>query len=251
MHTCKYRIEEWRGKRYGHLTIVDYSEGYFECVCDCGRETRVKPTHLTSEKTKTCGDKDCEYHRYLVYTKPKETAKHGGCGTRLYKIWDGMKNRCYIKSCCSYPLYGGRGIKICEEWKTDFAKFRDWALANGYEDGLSIDRIDPNGNYEPGNCRWATAKEQRANQRDTERGKKVTINGVTRSKSEWAAEYGVSPAEVYYYEVKRGMPFEQALKRSRARKDSVPEELKAIPEEERHKYFVMKGKVYKYKAYED
>jgi len=103
---------------------------------------------------------------------------HGGTGTRLHKIWLSMKERCNRVKHPWYHAYGGRGIKICEEWD-DFSKFRKWAMANGYSNELTIDRIDCNGNYEPNNCRWATMKEQQNNKRNNRiieyKGEKYTL----------------------------------------------------------------------------
>lgn len=90
---------------------------------------------------------------------------HGGTGTRLFRIWTSMKTRCSNPNYKKYEYYGGRGIKVCDEWLHDFAAFRKWALANGYKDNLTLDRKDPDGNYEPQNCQWATWHEQRINQR--------------------------------------------------------------------------------------
>ena len=90
---------------------------------------------------------------------------HGETGTRLYRIWGAMKTRCSNQKSDSYEWYGGRGIKVCQEWRCSYEAFRDWALDSGYGDDTSIDRIDNEGNYEPDNCRWATLKEQGANKR--------------------------------------------------------------------------------------
>ena len=89
-------------------------------------------------------------------------------GTRIYRIWQKMKGRCYYKNDKKhYPHYGARGIKVCDEWKDDFANFYNWAMENGYTDELTLDRIDVDGNYEPSNCRWATLEEQSYNKRNT------------------------------------------------------------------------------------
>ena len=87
--------------------------------------------------------------------------------SRLYKVWQGMKTRCYNPNFIYYCNYGGRGIMICDEWKNDFSKFYELAINNGYKEGLTIDRINNDGNYEPDNCRWITRAEQNRNQRKT------------------------------------------------------------------------------------
>lgn len=113
---------------------------------------------------------------------------HGGVGTRLYEIWCGMKKRCQNPNDKRFKNYGGRGIMICEEWKNDFQAFYDWAMANGYEDHLTIDRIDVNGNYEPSNCRWVNARVQ---QRNTTRNRFVTAFGKTKTIAEWSEDSGI------------------------------------------------------------
>lgn len=92
---------------------------------------------------------------------------HGDTGTRLHRIWKSMKGRCYLKSWKPYKWYGARGIEVCEDWKNSYLKFREWAIHEGYQDTLELERIDVNGNYEPSNCKWVTHHEQSLNRRDT------------------------------------------------------------------------------------
>ena len=119
--------------------------------------------------------------------------KHGMTQTRLYRIWRAMKNRCSDPKHPHYNDYGGRGISVCDEWKHDSKLFCDWAIANGYADRLTIDRIDVNGDYCPDNCRWITMKEQHNNRRDTII---VTYNGKTQTLSQWSEETGI-----YYHKL--------------------------------------------------
>ena len=113
--------------------------------------------------------------------------KHGGSSTPLYHVWCTMKRRCYTKTDKHYQWYGARGIMICSEW-LELEPFHDWALANGYKHGLTLDRIDNDGNYCPENCRWVTMKEQSNNRRSTiyyEKG------GEIKTLSQWADEFGM------------------------------------------------------------
>lgn len=134
---------------------------------------------------------------------------------RLRRIYNGMKDRCFSDKNQNYKYYGGRGITVCQEWLDDREAFITWALENGYRNDLSIDRIDVNGNYEPGNCRWATDAEQRANQRPRtapyKRHIMFTIDGVTKSAIEWCEEYGVTMPFVMYRIRKNGMSPLEAL----------------------------------------
>lgn len=121
--------------------------------------------------------------------------------TKLYRVWSTMKERCYNPNHIKYKNYGARGITICDEWKNSFKAFRDWAYANGYEEGLSIDRIDNNKNYEPSNCRWATMTQQ-ANNKSTNR--LIEIDGETHTMTEWSRISGIKAQTIWARLVKYG-----------------------------------------------
>lgn len=134
---------------------------------------------------------------------------HGKSNTRLYVIWKNMKYRCENPHHTTFHNYGGRGIAVCDEWKNDFQSFFEWAVSHGYADNLTLDRIDTNGNYCPGNCRWATKKTQAENRRTKI---VVEIDGVTKSILQLAKENGLKPATVRRrYE--RGMRGSELIKR--------------------------------------
>ncbi len=157
----------------------------WNCVCECGTHRVVRGTSLTSKGTLSCG----------CYTKEvvsKIAGKHYGQGTRLYAVWDSMRQRCYNSNNSAYYNYGGRGIKVCKEWD-DFAVFREWALLNGYDEKAkknecTLDRINVNLSYSPDNCRWVSAKIQGINKRNTVY---VTYKGITLSLSEWAEKLNI------------------------------------------------------------
>lgn len=133
--------------------------------------------------------------------------KHGGKGEKLYEVWCSMRARCNRKADKRYAVYGGKGVKVCEEWN-DYGAFRTWALNSGYQIGLTIDRINNDGNYEPSNCRWATYKMQANNQQNTVF---ITYRGFRKSLHEWADFLGISANTLYSrYVLNRWSP-ERAL----------------------------------------
>ncbi len=158
------------GQRYGKLTVIKQVESkvtpsgqkqkQYLCKCDCGNEVIVRSLALRNGDTKSCG---CLKVKQAKETLKTIKPKHGLRYTRVYGIWKDMKQRCYNLKAANYERYGGRGIKICEEWKNNPEAFYNWAMANGYAENLTIDRINNDGNYEPSNCRWITMKEQAQN----------------------------------------------------------------------------------------
>ena len=121
--------------------------------------------------------------------KENHYTTHGKTGTRIHNEWRSMKRRCYSKEQKGYKDYGGRGITVCDEWLHDFQAFYDWAMANGYDDNLTLDRIDSNGNYEPSNCRWVSQKVQQNNRRNNHY---ITYNGKTQTAKQWAEELNIN-----------------------------------------------------------
>lgn len=133
--------------------------------------------------------------------------KHGMKHTRLYRTWLHIKTRCYNQKYSRYKDYGGRGIKVCDEWRNDFMNFYNWSMKNGYKENLTIDRIDNDKGYSPSNCRWQTNKQQCRNRRNN---KMYTANGEAHCLAEWCEILNLSYSTVYA-RLSRDWPIEQAL----------------------------------------
>lgn len=182
-------------EKYGRLLIIrpivmpDDDRKRFLCRCDCGTETVVFAENLYSGHTRSCG---C-LKREIIKDGAHKT--HGLSNTRIYRIWKGMRKRCRNPNDSNYSRYGGRGIHVCcPEWDSDFLSFYCWAMENGYNDSLSIDRIDNNRGYYPDNCQWSNDSEQANNRRNNHM---VTIDGESHSIVEWSKIVGISTVLIY------------------------------------------------------
>lgn len=144
--------------------------------------------------------------------------KHGMSNTRLYGIWRAMRHRCYNPKHASYKNYGAKGVCVCEEWKNSFLAFQEWALANGYSDTLTIDRIDSHKGYCPENCRWATYKEQNNN---TSKNVFLSYGGETYTVKQWADKTGLS-ANMLYKRLYRGWDIPKILTTQNQSKGGTP-----------------------------
>lgn len=133
---------------------------------------------------------------------------HGFSHTRIDNIFKSMKQRCYNINSCNYKNYGGKGIKICDEWLNNKSEFFNWAFENGYDETLTIDRIDVNGNYEPQNCRWVSQKEQQNNRSNN---RLLTLNGETKTLAQWAEKFGLARSTLWARIDRYHMPLERAL----------------------------------------
>lgn len=198
------------GKRFGKLVVV--SEGTkrkgdrqsrWICQCDCGNTTHpINGYDLRNGHTQSCG---CLHKE----TMSKNKTTHGKSKTKAYNIHQGIKARCFNPKERFYGSYGGRGITVCDEWKDDFQAFYDYVskLPHFDEEGYSLDRMNNNGNYEPGNVRWATSSEQGNNKRNCH---KIEFNGKTHSITEWSKQTGIK-RETIYYRLKHGWTNEKIL----------------------------------------
>lgn len=194
------KLIDLTGKRFGRYTVIcrngsdTNGSAMWKCKCDCGNIRTVRGYILNKGQTTSCG---CTHATHISLNNK-----------RLYGIWSNMKQRCENQRQKRYYDYGGRGIEICNEWKTSSQSFIEWSLLNGYNDSLTIDRIDINGNYEPSNCRWITNKEQQHNKRCNHI---IEYNGISQSITKWANEIGINPNTLICRIERYGWNVERAL----------------------------------------
>lgn len=194
---CKTLI----GDKFGKLTVLSFqgrNKGYdslWECKCDCGNIKIVRGGVLKNGHTQSCG---CL--KKINTAKAKTTHGLIANNYKLYKVWIGMKQRCYNPRSHSYKDYGLRGIKLCETWEHSFENFHYWSMANGYEEGLTIERENVNGDYEATNCSWIPKAKQSGNRRNSII---ITFKNQTKTTSQWSEITNI-PTAVLTQRVRRG-----------------------------------------------
>ena len=185
------------------MTVLGYAgstkqgAAKWHCKCECGNEKTVVGTELRRNKTQSCGCLHSEIQTAMLM-------KHGMTNERLYNIWRTMLARCADKE---DKNYGGRGISVCEQWRNNPVSFKEWAIKSGYNDELTIDRIDVNGDYCPNNCRWVTMKVQQNNRRNNHL---LTYYGETHTLAEWEQITGIDHS-VINGRLLKGWTIEEAL----------------------------------------
>jgi hypothetical protein len=213
------RFKDLKGQKFGKLTCIKpVGKSKTRCMvwlckCECGEEIEVVSNSLLTGNTKSCSclQKDTARHECKKRTK-HGLSPLGLCNRGAYKSWAHMKQRCLNKNCASYKDYGGRGISACDKWLT-FEGFWD-DMGPTYQEGLTIERIDVNGNYEPDNCRWATKQEQAENKRNNVY---ITYNNQTKTVAQWARDLNVK-ATTIYQRIQSGWSNEKLLMQPRLRK---------------------------------
>lgn len=193
-----------KGMKFGKITLVErcYGGQKWKCKCDCGKEVITQISHGSRECRK------CAYERI-----GKERTLHGESSfsttkTKLYTTWINIRARCAGTNRRDYKHYGGRGITVFKEWD-DYICFKKWANENGYSEGLEIDRIDNDGNYEPNNCRWVDRKTQ---MRNTRKNHFITLGDKTMVVMDWCKELNVQKSWLYCGAKKKGISVEDHLK---------------------------------------
>ncbi|MDZ5711660.1 hypothetical protein [Jeotgalibacillus haloalkalitolerans] len=183
-------LKDLTGKKFGRLTVLGLSEKrvgrktYWDVICECGNKKTLRSDSLQSS-TKSCG---CLRDEKAALNVVKNH-KHKDSGSHLHYLWIRMKQRCYNPKTKRFEDYGGRGISVCEEWRNSYEVFKNWALENGYKEGLSIERNDVNGNYTPENCSWIEHSEQANNRRTTVW---VEFQGERLNLMQWSKKLGIN-----------------------------------------------------------
>lgn len=184
------KARNYSGEVWGRLTILSKVDGQkWLMKCECGTIKAIRVSHVRWGKTRSCGCLHLDNCKAGISRLKHGDAKKGKV-KRLHTMWRGILNRCV-----NHPRYGKRGIKVCDEWKA-YETFREWAYKNGYEDDLTIERINNNGDYEPSNCKFITMAEQTRNRRTSVR---YTKDNRTMCQAEWARELGMTPKQVKKY----------------------------------------------------
>jgi hypothetical protein len=196
--------EDLTAKRYNRWTVLGFSHTdkhrtqFWNCICECGKQKVVNAAHIKTGRSRSCG---CLQKETISKLK-----KHGQYGTKLYGVWAGMKQRCQNPKAHEYENYGGRGITVCTNWQT--AKpFLDWALANGYREGLQLDRINTDKGYSPENCRFVTPAENECNRKNNVF---LTVGNETKTISEWSRIVGCKK-DLIYSRIKLGWDAKKAI----------------------------------------
>lgn len=200
------KVKDLTGMKFGRLTAIkiigqnEHKSNLWLCECDCGNQCITYTTQLLIGKTKSCG---CLQKENFL----KSVCKHNLSNSRIYKIWTSIKQRCNGTTLRNKKYYKDKNILVCDEWKNNFIEFYNWSIANGYKEGLTIDRINSNGNYEPNNCRWVDRTVQNNN---TSRNKIIEFNNEKHTMAEWSRILNID----YYalqHRIKRGWSTERAF----------------------------------------
>lgn len=190
--------EDITGQKFHRLTALEFShkgkgrETYWVFECECGNIKVLNKANVKKGSTKSCGCLKKEQDNINLNRNGSEPTKYDSKGLSnhpLYHKWMDMKRRCYNVNHSQYKYYGGRGIEMCEDWLYSFQAFFNWSINNGWENGLEIDRINNDGNYEPNNCRYITHKENCNNRSTTI---KIEIDGITHSIKEWCEMFNLN-----------------------------------------------------------
>lgn len=192
------------GQKFGKLTVVSRApntkstKAAWNCKCDCGGTKVVAASNLKSGRVRSCGCLYYESRKIVAEKLSGENShfyKHGLSASRINNTYRNMKGRCYNPNDAAYAKYGGRGIKVCDQWVNDFMAFYSWSMEHGYTDELTLDRIDVHGDYCPENCRWTDMTSQQNNRTNNVR---ISYKGEEHTLSEWSQIIGITKSAIYH-----------------------------------------------------